>query len=149
MHISLHCWVFLSSQTYTLQIARRNPPLATLKTLMLMFNGKWKFQAKYIYFRKCRPNLRHAQSTVQCVSWAFTLGVKFPVREAHYLPQSNSEVKHKHCYSSKCRLATWESVIQLLPYLLIIAYVDSLTSHHERVGIISPSKTLQWQRSYK
>ena len=53
---------------------------------------------KYAYFRKCRPNVGSTQSPVQCVSGAFTLGVKCPVREAHHLPQSNAEVKNKHSY---------------------------------------------------
>jgi hypothetical protein len=69
-----------------------------------LFEGKWELQSKYVYFRKCRPNLGHTQSTVQCVSGAFTLGVKCPVREAHHLPQSNAEIKHKHCYSSTLQM---------------------------------------------
>jgi len=63
---------------------------------------------KYVYFRKCRPNVGPPQSPVQCVSGAFTMGEKCPVREAHHLPQSNAEVKNKHSYISTPPNAAWQ-----------------------------------------
>jgi len=45
---------------------------------------------------------------IKCVLGAFTVGVKWPAREPHHLPQSNAEVKNKQSYSSTPPNAAWQ-----------------------------------------
>jgi len=44
--------------------------------------------------------LEPTQPLIQCVPWAFSPGVKRPVREADHSPPSNAEVKNAWSYTS-------------------------------------------------